>query len=68
MDVPVQELDSRIDSHYQLVIVAARRTKQLSEGAPKLIDIECSKPTTVALWEIAKGKIKYSEREGKTEE
>ena len=59
MDVPIEELRKKIDGAYQLVIVAARRTRQLAEGAPKLVDAECSKPTTCALWEIAKGKIKY---------
>ncbi len=65
MDVPIEELRKKIDGAYQLVIVAARRTRQLAEGAPRLVDVECSKPSTLALWEIAKGKIKYKEQDKK---
>ena len=59
MEVPLEKLQSRIGNEYQLVIVAAKRTRQIAGGVPKLVDIECSKQCTVALWEIAEGKIKY---------
>ncbi len=58
MEVPLEKLQNRIGNEYQLVIVAAKRTRQIAEGAPKLVDVECSKQCTVALWEIAEGKIK----------
>ena len=59
MNVPIEELKKEIGNVYQLVIVAARRTRQIADGAPKLVDVKCSKPGTAALWEIAKGRIKY---------
>ncbi len=68
VDVPIEELQNRKDSMYQIIIVAARRARQLVDGAPKLTDVECSEPTTVALWEIAKGKIKYKKCDEKPKE
>lgn len=38
--------------------LAAKRAKQLTEGAPALIHINSSHPLTIALAEIAAGKIK----------
>ena len=38
--------------------LAAKRAKQLREGAPPLVNIESSHPLTIALAEIAAGKIK----------
>jgi DNA-directed RNA polymerase subunit omega len=38
--------------------LAAKRAKQLKEGAPPLVRIESSHPLTIALAEIAAGKIK----------
>lgn len=68
MDVPIEELRSRIGNVYELVIVAAKRTRQINGGAPKLVDVECARATTVAMWEIAKGKIKYRVKNEKGEE
>jgi DNA-directed RNA polymerase subunit omega len=38
--------------------LAAKRAKQLREGAPPLVQIESNHPLTIALAEIAAGKIK----------
>jgi len=38
--------------------LAAKRAKQLREGAPALVQIESNHPLTIALAEIAAGKIK----------
>ncbi len=65
MEVPIEKLREKIEGGYQLVIVAARRTRQLADGAPKLVDVESAKKSTLALWEIAKGKIKYKKQEKK---
>ncbi len=63
MAVPIEKLREKISDSYQLVIVAARRTRQLVNGAPKLVDVECAKLSTLALWEIAEGKITYKEEQ-----
>jgi len=56
----VDKLEDKADSRYTLVILAARRAKQLKEGAPKLIETKSNNPLTIALEEIAAGKITYS--------
>jgi len=49
-----------VDSRYTLVVMAAKRAKQLKEGAPKLIETSSTNPLTIALEEIAAGKVKCS--------
>lgn len=46
-------------SVYKLVVLAARRASELNEGAPKLVDSESKKTSTIALEEIAQGKVSY---------
>ncbi|OGB92171.1 MAG: DNA-directed RNA polymerase subunit omega [candidate division NC10 bacterium RIFCSPLOWO2_02_FULL_66_22] len=48
-----------IDSKYRLVIVAAKRAKQLNRGAVPLIQPRTQKPTYQALEEVAAGKLGY---------
>ena len=67
MNVPIEEIRKKMKSNYQTVIVAARRTRQLADGASQLVDVKCVKPTTLALWEIASGKVKYSRLDNKQE-
>ncbi len=55
--VQAQELMKQCPSIYKLVIIAARRAKELAEGAPKLIETDAKKVTTIALEEIRQGKI-----------
>ena len=55
--VPTQELLKQCPSIYKLVVIAARRAKELSEGAPKLVEMDTKKVTTIALEEIRQGKI-----------
>ncbi|MDN5293557.1 MAG: DNA-directed polymerase subunit omega [Eubacteriales bacterium] len=49
----------KVDSKYTLVVAAAKRARALTEGEKKLVDTDATKPVTVALEEIAAGKIKY---------
>ncbi len=57
--VPFEELLEHVDSKYRLVIVAAKRAKQLNRGAAPLIQPRSYKPTYQALEEIASGKLGY---------
>jgi DNA-directed RNA polymerase omega subunit len=51
-------LDKSCNSIYKLVILSAKRALEIAEGQPKLVDMPAStKPSTVALNEIAGGKI-----------
>jgi len=51
-------LDKSVGSIYKLVILASKRALEIAEGQPKLVEDDASvKPSTVALHEIAAGKI-----------
>jgi len=57
--VPFEDLLEHVDSKYRLVVVAAKRAKQLNRGAASLIQARSVKPTYQALEEIASGKLGY---------
>jgi len=50
-----------LDSKYRLIIVAAKRSKQLQRGAkPRIeIDLQKHKPTRIALEEVISGKVPF---------
>ena len=51
-------LDKSLGSIFKLVILASKRALEIAEGQPKLVSDDASvKPSTVALHEIAAGKI-----------
>ncbi len=51
-------LDKSEKSIYKLVNLAAKRALEIAEGQPKLVaDSAAVKPSTVALHEIANGKV-----------
>lgn len=50
-------IEKKVGSRYSLVVLAAKRAKQIKEGAPVLIDTESTNPLTIALEEIAAGKV-----------
>jgi len=52
-----------VDSKYRLVIIAAKRTKQLMHGAEPLITPKSFKSTYIALEEVGAGKLNF-EAEG----
>ena len=50
-----------IDSKYRLIILAAKRSKQLQRGARPRIDIDPTKhkPTRIALEEVVQGTVPF---------
>jgi DNA-directed RNA polymerase omega subunit len=59
-------LDKSMGSIYKLVILASKRALEISEGQPKLVADDLSvKPSTVALHEIAAGKIEARKTKAK---
>jgi len=58
MYIPMEQIRKRVDSIFKLTILAARRAQQLNNGAPKLVETDASKISTVALEEIARGKVR----------
>lgn len=53
-------LDKTNFSIYKLVILASKRALEIAEGQPRLVNVDAMmKPSTVALHEIAAGKVFY---------
>jgi len=55
--ITVEDCLKRIDSQYELVMLAKERTSQLNSGNPMLVPQDDDKNTVVALREIAEGKV-----------
>ena len=69
--ITVEDCVDNIPNMFQLVLVAAKRERQLANGAHAMVDWENDKPTVVALREIAEGYITESileEREQSVDE
>jgi DNA-directed RNA polymerase omega subunit len=63
---PAQEIDSK----YRLIILAAKRSKQLQRGARPRIEIDPikHKPTRIALEEVMRGKVNFTINNGDKDE
>ena len=59
--VPLEQLvDKNSASVYKLVNLASKRALEIAEGQPQLVACDSSvKPSTIALYEIAAGKIAW---------
>jgi DNA-directed RNA polymerase subunit omega len=60
-----------VDSKYRLIILAAKRSKQLQRGATPRIEIDPQKhkPTRIALEEVMRGRVHFDIKEdGQKEE
>ena len=57
----VNEIRTKADSRYTLVILAAKRAREVIDGVPKLTEKEVSKPVSIAANEIAEDLITYRE-------
>jgi DNA-directed RNA polymerase subunit omega len=55
--ITVEDCLERIPNMFQLVLVAAKRARQLANGAHPMVDWENDKPTVVALREVAEGYV-----------
>ena len=54
-----------VDSKYRLIILAAKRSKQLQRGASPRIEIDPQKhkPTRIALEEVMRGRVQFDIKE-----
>ena len=60
-----QLLDKSYESVYKLVILASKRALEIAEGQPKLVNVDAAlKPSTVALYEIAAGRVRAQKTKG----
>ena len=55
--VTVEDCLEHVDNRFDLVLLAARRARQLENGVEPLVPWDNDKPTVVALREIAAGLI-----------
>ncbi|WP_353570103.1 DNA-directed RNA polymerase subunit omega [Candidatus Albibeggiatoa sp. nov. BB20] len=53
----VEDCLNHVDNRFNLVLLASKRSRQISMGATPLVPEEKDKPTVIALREIAEGKI-----------
>lgn len=58
--VTVTDCLEHVENRFQLVMIAAKRARQLSMGAKPLVDDEDDKPTVIALREIAESLVDAS--------
>ena len=55
----LDDLIKQVDSKYTLVITAAKRARQLRDGSVKQVKTKSLKEVSIALEEIAEGKVEY---------
>lgn len=53
----VEDCLDKLDNRYELVLLAAKRARQLSMGLPPMVEEDGDKPTVIALREVAEGLI-----------
>ena len=56
---PMEDLLSKVDSRYTLVVLAAKRARQLLDGTESKVEVRTTKNVTKAMEEVAEGKITY---------
>ena len=55
----MDKIQQKFDSKYTIVILAAKRARQIRGGSPSLIETRARNDVTVALEEIISGKISF---------
>ncbi len=67
--VTVEDCLEQVDNRFELVLIAAQRTRQIIKGAPTLLDVERdNKEAVIALREIAAGLVEYHIEEAPSDE
>ena len=64
-----EDAAQEVDSKYRLIILAAKRSKQLQRGARPRIDIDTlkHKNTRIALEEVMRGRVNFTVTDGEEE-
>jgi len=62
----IDKLTDQLDSKYGLVVATAKRARELTNGGKPAIDVslDMTKPVSIALEEIAEGKLGINEPRG----
>lgn len=50
---------SKGDNRYTLIMVTAKRARQIIDGSEPRVETDSIKPVTIAIEEIIEGKVKY---------
>jgi DNA-directed RNA polymerase subunit omega len=61
----LEDLLKEVDSKFSLITMVSKRARQLNSGFTRLVKSSSTKPVTVAMEEIAQGKIKYTRKKAK---
>ncbi len=56
----VEDCLEHVDNRFQLVLIAAKRAREIAAGEEPLVPVDNDKPTVIALREIAAGLIDVS--------
>ena len=59
--VTVEDCLKKVKNHFELVIIASKRARQIAKGGMAMVDPENDKPTVIALREIAGGRLNDAE-------
>ena len=62
--ITVEDCLKKVESRFELVILAARRAKMIMKGAKPLVEAD-NRSIVNALREVAAGKVKFEHPEGK---
>ena len=58
---------NKVSNRYLLVVLSAKRARQINRGAPARVETRHKKPTSTSLEEIAAAKVEYRVKdEGET--
>ena len=55
----INEMRKKADNRDTLVVLAAKRARDIIDGKPKLADVEIDRPVSIAAHEIAEDLITY---------
>ncbi|HEX6988744.1 MAG TPA: DNA-directed RNA polymerase subunit omega [Bacillota bacterium] len=64
MQIDVDALLKRVPSKYEMVVLAARRARQLVNGAQALTPTRAAKPVSIAFEEMAADVLEYRHGQG----
>lgn len=55
----IGEITKKADSRYTLVMLTAKRARQIVDGSKPYIDTDSTKPVSIAIAEILEDKVSY---------
>ena len=59
----LEQAVNKVSNRYLLVVLSAKRARQINRGAPARVATRHTKPTSISLEEIAAAKVEYRVKE-----